>query len=522
VSIPDSVTSIGSYAFSYCTSLMSLTVAPANPIYSSLDGVLFNKTQTELIQCPGGKAGEYTIPGSVIEIGRSAFNSCDNLTAVTIPDSVTNIDRSAFSSCDNLTSVMIPDSVTSIGSSAFHFCSSLIDLTIAPANPAYSSLDGILFNKTQTELILYPGGKTGDYVIPKSVISIDNNAFNSCGLTSVTLGNSVTTIGIWAFYNCSNLTGITVDPSNPAFSSLEGVLYNKAQTEIIQYPGGKAGDYLFPDSVTTIGDLSLSSCPNLTGIIASEANPLFSSIDGVLYNKAQTEVVQYPGGRTGNYVIPDGVTAIGQNAFAHLGGLTTVIIPDSVTTIKDFAIIDSSGLKGIYFKGNAPSAGTGSLGGSTRATVYYLPGTTGWNATYAFLPTAEWPLSPADIDIDGYVNFTDFALFAGQWLRADCEEANDWCRWADFDESTDVGLPDLDVLTAYWLDVSIWTPSPADVDLDGEVDLYDFSLLAVRWGQTDCDASNDWCGWADFDRSGTVDVLDLSLLVDDWLFGIMP
>ena len=86
-----------------------------------------------------------------------------------------------------------------------------------------------------------------------------------------------------------------------------------------------------------------------------------------------------------------------------------------------------------------------------------------------------------------------------------------------------VSVPTLySVITPRTIKSASETLLPADVDLDGEVDLTDFSVLASQWGQTDCDASNDWCGWVDFDRSGTVNVLDLSLLVDDWLFGIMP
>ena len=179
VVLPKSLKEIGGYAFYRCYNLVSVN-----------------------------------IPDSVTSIGEYAFDGC-NLTSITIPNSVTSIRKGAFYSCKSLTSITIPNSVTSIGEYAFYGCKSLTSINVDVNNPNYCSIDGVLFDKNQTTLIKYPRGKQGaSYIIPNSVTSIGNSAFRDCcALSSITIPNSVTSIGNSAFSGCDALTSVTIPDS---------------------------------------------------------------------------------------------------------------------------------------------------------------------------------------------------------------------------------------------------------------------------------------------------------------------
>ena len=224
ITIPDGVTSIGSSAFSGCRSLTSITVENENTAYDSRDNcnAIIKKATNTLIQ----GCQNTIIPNSVTSIGSSAFSGCSSLTSITIPNSVTSIGEYAFHSCA-LTSITIPNSVTQIGHGAFEYCSALTSITIPNSvtnigNWAFeycSALISITIPNSVTEI----GNRTFEYcssltsiTIPNSVTSIGDGAFSGCSnLASITLPENLTNIGDTAFASCWHLASVVVKNSSP-------------------------------------------------------------------------------------------------------------------------------------------------------------------------------------------------------------------------------------------------------------------------------------------------------------------
>ncbi len=336
------------------------------------------------------------IPDSVITIGDHAFYCCTGLTSVTIGNNVTTIDDYSFCGCTGLTSVIIPNSVTKLGQYAFDGCIGLTSFTVSANNPNYSSKDGVLFNKNQTKLIEYPQGKSGSYTIPGSVTTIGGSAFSGCSeLTSIIIPDSVTTISNDSFAWCRELTSVDIPDSvteigNSAFYCCTGLTSIHIPDSVTTIgPSAFLGctgltSVDIGDSMTTIGWGAFLGCTGLTSIIVGANNPNYSSKDGVLFNKDQTELIQYALGKSGSYTIPDSVTEIGQYAFYGCTGLTSVDIPNSVTTIGEEAFSDCTGLTSVDIPDSVTAIGWGAFSDCTGLTSITIPDSVTEIDDYAF------------------------------------------------------------------------------------------------------------------------------------------
>ena len=427
ISLPAGVESIGTAAFNGCINLTAFNVAEENANYASEDGVLFNKTKTTIVSYPAGKtATTYEIPTTVTSIGNGAFVGCTNLTSVNIPANVTSIGEAAFMSCINLTSVTIPSTVTSIGRGAFMGCSNLASVTVyAPActlGPSAFDLCAYAFKiyvfnekvdnyKAAANWGSYAGkitGLNGGYcgatghetdvmwlltgTSPNYTLTIwgtgemrdytgafyENQPWNSFKnqITTVTIESNVTTIGMSAFYNCTNLTSVTLPASvtsigNEAFlecSSMESIS--------------------IPASVTSIGYDAFGGCTKMESFNVAEGNANYASEDGVLFNKDKTTLIQYPAGKEANpYTIPSTVTAIGENAFIGCAKLTSVTIPANVTSIGNFAFSGCTSLASVTIPAGVTSIGAYTFSVCTSlASVTFAAGSAltsiGYNAFY--------------------------------------------------------------------------------------------------------------------------------------------
>ena len=407
--IPSSVTSIGEYAFSDCSSLSAILVDAVNSFYCSVEGVLFNKSQTTLIKCPVFKTGGYVIPGSVTSFGDRAFFRCNKLTSVTIPSSVTSIGDEGFYSCTGLTSVMIGSSVTSIGDDAFSYCSSLTSLTIGSSvtsigDSAFadcSSLTSVTIPSSVTsigEAAFYGCTSLTGVIIPSSVTSIGDWTFSGCtSLTSVTIPSSVTSIGDYAFEECGRLTSVAIPDSVTTIGdeAFAGCIRLTSVT--------------IPSSIASIGEAPFSRCSSLSTITVDDLNSFYSSVDGVLFNKDQTTLIQCPGGKAGSYTIPNSVTNIGSSAFAHCSSLTSVTIPNGVTTLGSWAFSGCSSLTSATIPSSVTSIGEEAFSNCVSLTSVTIPNGVNTIVGWAFSSCS----SLTDVTIGSSVTSIGNGAFSG-------------------------------------------------------------------------------------------------------------
>lgn len=270
----------------------------------------------------------------------------DDIRTVQIMSDVTSIGNYAFCDCSNLENVTIGKGVMSIGEGAFFDCGKLTSISVDPENRWYCDQEGVLFSSNKKVILCFPGGKTGPYDIPSGVTLIRRGAFYESGLTSVTIPESVVSIGKFAFKDCSRLTNISVDPANTSYCDEDGVLFDKSKETIICFPCQRGGEYDIPDSVTTIGDSAFHICTRLTRVTIPDS-VLIIEDDAFADCWSITDLT-----------IGNNVTTIGERAISDMK-LRSLTIPDSVTSIGDFAFEILPGTKTVKISNNLKRIGMG-------------------------------------------------------------------------------------------------------------------------------------------------------------------
>jgi len=354
--ISSCVSEVASEIFGFCLSLEAFSVAPDNPYLCSMEGVLFSKDMTRLLQYPQAKVGAYTVPEGVKSIRAVAFASCHGLTSIKMPDSTLDIGFDAFRMCIRLKSVWLPASLEKIESGVFANCSVLRSINIPDG---VISIENGAFRdcKCLTNLIL-----------PAHLRRIGLNAFAGCtSLEQVTIPKDTADVDSGAFAECISLISIDVDLCNPTFRSVAGVLFDSVKAELVQYPAGRAGSYTIPEGTLSISGMAFCGCVYLSNIHFPDTVHQIGRL--VFSNCAGLESVS----------LPHSLQAINEGTFAYCKNLREVHVPPNVDTLANHVFVGCSRLKRIIFEGHAPQVMQDTFTGLKCVTVYHHEGMNGWD-----------------------------------------------------------------------------------------------------------------------------------------------
>lgn len=350
------------------------------------------------------------LDSAVISLDAGAFRGCTRLRAITLPEGLSAIGAAAFDGC-RLETITLPASVTQIAEGAFLGCGSLQEILVQPDNPAYVSVDGVLYSADRSLLLCFPAAKSSRGCrVPEGVTRIAAGAFSGYQLTdTLYLPASLQEIGTAALSRCYGLAAIKVDGACPAFTAADGVLYDKDKRVLLRYPSGKTSQRFsvprgveeiapdafcenyelsaltLPDSLTRIGDRAFSGCSFLRSV--SFPRGLLSIGEQAFLSCSRLQQVSLPDGLESlgdrafawcyelsslelpsrlqelgreiflrcdsltSLTVPEGFSSIGPAMFRQCGALETVRLPASVTGIGAEAFLECTALKTIRFAG---------------------------------------------------------------------------------------------------------------------------------------------------------------------------
>lgn len=389
-----------------CSSLKEIDLDERNENYMLVDGVLFSYNKDVLCYYPQKRAdtvyivpegvgdisarafensknlksialpdtidtfGEYcfagsginsiTISGYINTLAEGMFADCASLSEVTLPANITEIPEKLFYNCDSLKHFTVPQRTKTVESSAFENCSQFTTFNVVESNTSFTAVDGILYNKTETELVLYPSGRKeisytvkdgikkigkGAFyavpslqkvVIPSTVTELKEKAFSKSGLKEIEIPNSVKSIKSRVFSECANLADVVL-PENLA--NLDEYVFENC-TALTQIT--------LPKELLTINTDCFSGCDKLETIAVDKGNTTYVSVNGILFSKSQQTLYYYPNGKKeSSYTVPKTVRNIKGFAFSQTKNLEKIIVPDEVNSIEEYAFSQCRSMKWI-------------------------------------------------------------------------------------------------------------------------------------------------------------------------------
>ncbi len=348
ISIPKNLKTIGEGAFARLYNLSDFYVEDDNSEFKVDNRILYSKDMTRLLSCPPyAITGSYDIPSGVKKIDSYAFCSCSGLNYINLPETLTTIGDEAFSNCSGLNSIYIPNSVKSIGKRAFSSCgftyfsipTGITEISEGMLSGCWSLNDVYMHDGiTKIDRSAFSGSPiSGIFNFPKSLKEIGENAFSSCQLSGdVKLPEGLEKIGGRAFAYCQNISQIYI-----------------------------------PSSVASIGEAAFM-CQNLNNIYVDGENNAYIEIDGSLYSKDKTSLIFYPKWKRGFLVVPDGVKRIESYAF-YRSGLSFIILPDGLTYIGNEAFAECSELVNIRIPDSVTTIGMSAFNNNPLLRSVKLP-----------------------------------------------------------------------------------------------------------------------------------------------------